>query len=108
MAGVRSVIDWTGCDTDFVEALPTAFMKPLSGSGARAMMIDAMHTHGPDSFVGRLACMFQGSTETTFYVVAVYYGAVAVKNTRYTIPCGLLADTAGVLAAILLAYLFFA
>jgi spore maturation protein SpmB len=95
-----------GFDTRFVDALPTAMMKPLSGSGARGMMVEAMHTYGADSFAGRLASIFQGSTETTFYTVAVYYGAVNIKKTRYTVTCGLIADLAGIIAAILLMYYF--
>jgi spore maturation protein SpmA len=96
-----------GLDTSFVPALPTAFMKPLSGSGARGMMVEAIHTYGADSFVGRLTSIFQGSTETTFYTVAVYYGAVNIRKTRYTITAGLIADLAGVVTAIFIAYLFF-
>lgn len=96
-----------GMNTDFVASLPTALMKPLSGSGARGMMIDAMNTHGADSFVGRLSSIFQGTSDTTFYVVAVYFGAVSVKNTRYSIPVMLLADLVGVITAIFIAYLFF-
>ncbi|MGV7208318.1 nucleoside recognition domain-containing protein [Oxalobacteraceae bacterium A2-2] len=96
-----------GFNTDFVPALPTALMKPLSGSGAKAMMIDTMRTYGPDSFVGRLACIFQGSADTTFYIVALYFGSVGIRRTRYAISCGLLADLAGVIAAICVAYVFF-
>jgi len=96
-----------GLNTDFVPALPVAFMKPLSGSGARGMMVEAMNTYGVDSFVGRLASAIQGSTETTFYILAVYFGSVGVRKTRYALTCGLLADLAGVVAAILIAYLFF-
>ncbi len=96
-----------GVNTDFTPALPTALMKPISGSGSRAMMIDAMQTYGVDSFVGRLACIFQGSADTTFYIVALYFGAVGIKRTRYAISYGLLADFAGVVAAIFVAYLFF-
>jgi len=96
-----------GINTDFVPALPTALMKPLSGSGARGMMLDAMKTYGADSFVGRLSCVIQGSTETTFYVLAVYFGSVGIKRTRYALTCGLLADLAGVIAAIFLTYFFF-
>lgn len=92
---------------EFVEALPTALMKPLSGSGARAMMIETMQTHGPDSFVGRLSCVFQGSTETTFYMLAVYFGSVGIRKTRHAVACGLAADAAGAIAAIGIAYLFF-
>jgi len=97
-----------GLDTSFTEALPTAFMKPLSGSGSRGMMIDAMTTHGADSFVGRLACCLQGSTDTVFYVLAVYFGSVGIKNTRYAVVCGLIADIVGSISAIFVAYLFFA
>lgn len=98
---------WIGMDTDFVGALPTAFMKPLSGSGAKAMMVEAMQHYGPDSFVGRLSCLFQGAADTTFYIVALYFGSVGIKKTRYAVPFGLIADVAGVVAAIVLAYLFF-
>ena len=101
--GVRAC----GLNTDFVGALPTAFMKPLSGSGARGLMLEAMTTYGPDSFVGRLSCIFQGSTDTTFYILAVYFGSVGVKFTRHAVACGLLADLAGVVAAIMVAYVFF-
>jgi spore maturation protein SpmB len=94
-------------DTDFVAALPTAFMKPLSGSGAKAMMVEAMSNYGADSFVGRLSCLFQGAADTTFYIIALYFGSVGIKRTRYAIAGGLIADLAGVVAAILLAYLFF-
>ncbi|HVN57488.1 MAG TPA: nucleoside recognition domain-containing protein [Bacteroidales bacterium] len=96
-----------GIDTSFTKALPVALMKPLSGSGARGLMIDAMKTYGPDSFVGRLSCTMQGTTDTTFYIIAVYFGSVGIKNTRYAIGCGLLADLAGFIAAIVIAYLFF-
>jgi spore maturation protein SpmB len=96
-----------GLDTSFVPALPTAMMKPLSGSGSKAMMIDAMKTYGPDSFVGRLACIFQGSADTTFYIVALYFGSVGIRKTRYAISYGLIADFAGIVAAILVGYLFF-
>lgn len=106
-SGVAYLVSFTGLDTRFVDALPTAFMKPLSGSGARAMMIDTMKEFGPDSFAGKLASVFQGSTETTFYVVAVYFGAVSIRKTRYAITCGLIADLAGIIAAIFIAYLFF-
>ncbi len=105
--GISNTIALCGMNTDFVEALPTAIMKPLSGSGARGMMIDAMQTHGVDSFVGRLSCIFQGSTDTTFYILAVYFGSVSVKNTRHAVTCGLLADLAGIIAAIFIAYAFF-
>ena len=94
-----------GVDTEFVPALPTALMKPLSGSGARGMMIDAMNTFGADSFAGKLACIFQGSTDTTFYIIAVYFGSVGIRKTRHAISCGLIADFAGIVAAILIAYL---
>lgn len=104
-------IAWTanacGMDSDFVGALPTALMKPLSGSGARGMMVDAMTTHGADSFVGRLACVFQGSTDTTFYILAVYFGSICIRKTRHAVACGLIADFAGIIAAILISYLFF-
>lgn len=105
--GIASFVAWLGFDTKFADALPTAFMKPLSGSGSRGLMIDAMTTHGADSFVGRLACTFQGSTDTTFYILAVYFGSVGVKNTRYAVVCGLIADIFGVFASIAVAYLFF-
>ncbi len=105
--GVRAGVAAVGLNTDFVEALPTILMKPLSGSGARGMMLDAMNTYGADSFVGRLASIVQGSCDTTFYVVALYYGSVGIRNTRYTVTCALLADLAGAIAAITMAYLFF-
>jgi spore maturation protein SpmA len=104
---VEGFFSWIGIDTQFTAALPVAFMKPLSGSGARGLMIDAMTTYGADSFIGRLACTMQGTTDTTFYIVAVYFGSVGIKNTRYAIGCGLLADLAGFTTAILIAYLFF-
>lgn len=100
-------LDAVGVNTDFVGALPTAFMKPLSGSGAKAMMVEAMQHYGPDSFVGRLSCMFQGAADTTFYIIALYFGSVGIRRTRYAVTLGLLADVAGIVAAILLAYLFF-
>ena len=106
--GIRVGIGALGVNTDFVGGLPTILMKPLSGSGARGMMLDAMNTYGADSFVGRLASIVQGSTDTTFYVVALYYGSVGIRNTRYTIQCSLLADLVGAIAAIALTYLFFA
>jgi spore maturation protein SpmB len=106
--GITAVVAWMGLDTSFTEALPTALMKPLSGSGSRGMMIDAMTIHGADSFVGRLACCLQGSTDTVFYVLAVYFGSVGVKNSRYAVICGLTADIVGSIAAIFVAYLFFA
>lgn len=105
--GIRFGVTSLGLNADFVEALPTILMKPLSGSGARGMMLDAMNTYGADSFVGRLSSIVQGSCDTTFYVVALYYGSVGIKNTRYTVPCALLADLAGAIAAIAMAYLFF-
>lgn len=105
--GVRFGIASIGLNTDFVEALPTMLMKPLSGSGARGMMLDAMNTYGADSFVGRLSSIVQGSCDTTFYVVALYYGSVGIRNTRYTVQCALLADLAGAIAAIAMTYLFF-
>ena len=106
--GVRWGVTGMGLDGQFVEALPTALMKPLSGSGARGMMVDAMTTYGADSFVGRLSCIFQGSTDTTFYILAVYFGSVGIRHTRHAVACGLLADLAGVMAAIAICYLFFA
>lgn len=105
--GIRLGVTSLGLNADFVEALPTILMKPLSGSGARGMMLDAMNIYGADSFVGRLSSIVQGSCDTTFYVVALYYGSVGIKNTRYTVPCALLADLAGAIAAIAMAYLFF-
>ena len=107
MDGLRNLVALTGMDTRWVDGMPTAIMKPLSGSGARGMMIDAMKTFGADSFTGRLSSVLQGATDTTFYIVAVYYGAVNIKNSRYTVPYALLADLAGVLAAVFVAYLFF-
>jgi spore maturation protein SpmB len=106
--GMAFIVSLSGLPTDWVDAFPTAIMKPLSGSGARGMMLDTMQTCGADSFVGRLSSIFQGSTDTTFYLVAVYYGAVNIKNSRYTVAASLLADLAGVIAAIFLCYLFFA
>ena len=105
--GIANLVNLCGINSDFVEALPTALMKPLSGSGARGLMVDAMNTYGADSFVGRLSCIFQGSTDTTFYILAVYFGSVGVVRTRHAVPCGLLADLAGIIAAILICYLFF-
>ncbi len=107
IAGVAWTVDALGCNSDFVGALPTALMKPLSGSGARGMMVDAMTTYGADSFVGRLSCVFQGSTDTTFYILAVYFGSVGIRYTRHAVACGLLADLAGVMAAIAICYMFF-
>lgn len=106
--GIGSLVEACGIDSDFVAALPTAMMKPLSGSGARGMMVDAMTTYGADSFVGRLSCVFQGSTDTTFYILAVYFGSVGIRHTRHAVVCGLLADLAGIIAAIFISYLFFA
>lgn len=108
MNGIVSLVESMGFNADWVNALPVALMKPLSGSGARGMMIDTMNTFGADSFAGRLASTFQGATDTTFYIIAVYFGAVGIKNTRYAIPCGLIADVAGIIAAVVVAYLFFA
>ncbi|MCQ2197957.1 MAG: spore maturation protein [Bacteroidaceae bacterium] len=105
--GIRWLVAAMGINSDFVEALPTALMKPLSGSGARGMMVDAMTTYGADSFVGRLSCIFQGATDTTFYILAVYFGSVGIRHTRHAVSAGLLADTAGILAAIGVAYVFF-
>ena len=107
IGGLRSVVSVTGADTQWVDAMPTALMKPLSGSGARGMMVDAMTTYGADSFVGRLSCIFQGSTDTTFYILAVYFGSVGISKTRHAVTCGLLADLAGIIAAIAISYLFF-
>lgn len=105
--GVAAILRWCGADDRIVGALPTALMKPLSGSGARGMMVDAMQTYGADSFVGRLSCIFQGSTDTTFYILAVYFGSVGIRKTRHAVTCGLLADAAGILSAIAVAYFFF-
>lgn len=105
--GIGWCVSAVGGDSQFVGALPTALMKPLSGSGARGMMVDAMTTYGADSFVGRLSCIFQGSTDTTFYILAVYFGSVNIRYTRHAVACGLLADLAGVVAAIAIAYMFF-
>lgn len=105
--GIKGLVAACGGNTAFVEALPTALMKPLSGSGARGMMVDTMTTYGADSFVGRLSCLFQGSTDTTFYILAVYFGSINIKYTRHAVTCGLLADLCGVIAAITLAYMFF-
>ena len=105
--GIRMGVSAAGLDTQFVEGLPTMLMKPLSGSGARGMMLDAMNTYGADSFIGRLCSIVQGSSDTTFYVVALYFGSVGIRNTYYTIPCSLLADLAGAVAAVTMTYLFF-
>lgn len=107
IAGIRWLVELCGGNTDFAGALPTALMKPLSGAGARGIMVDTMTTYGADSFVGRLSCIFQGSTDTTFYILAVYFGSIGVRYTRHAVVCGLLADLAGVIAAIGIAYLFF-
>ena len=106
--GIRVVVIATGIDSAFVDALPTALMKPLSGAGARGMMVDAMTTFGADSFIGRLASTMQGTTDTTFYIIAVYFGSVGIRNTRYAVTCGLIADFTGIIAAIFIGYLFFA
>jgi spore maturation protein SpmB len=105
--GIATVVAACGLDTSFVPALPVGLMKPLSGGGARGLMIDVMKTYGADSFQGRLACIIQGSTETTFYILAVYFGSVNIKRTKYAIACGLIADLVGLIAAIILAYIFF-
>lgn len=105
--GIRHIVILTGLPADWVDAMPTALMKPLSGSGSRGMMVDAMTTFGADSFVGRLSCLFQGSTDTTFYTLAVYFGSVGISRTRHAVACGLLADLAGVIAAIAICYIFF-
>lgn len=107
IGGIKWGIEATGMNSDFVGALPTALMRPLSGGGARGMMVDAMTTFGADSFVGRLSCVFQGSTDTTFYVLAVYFGSVGIRHTRHAVACGLLADLAGIISAIAICYMFF-
>ena len=107
IGGVENLVKLCGINSDFVGGLPTAIMKPLSGSGARGLMVDAMTTYGADSFVGRLACIFQGSTDTTFYILAVYFGSVSIAKTRHAVPCGLIADFAGIISAIFICYLFF-
>ena len=107
ISGIEKGFTLVGINADFVGALPTALMKPLSGSGARGMMVDAMTNYGPDSFVGRLSCIFQGATDTTFYILAVYFGSVGVRNTRHAVAAGLLTDLVGVIVAIGIAYLFF-
>lgn len=107
IGAVAWCVEACGGNSDFVGALPTALMKPLSGSGARGMMIDAMTTYGADSFAGRLACLFQGATDTTFYIIAVYFGSVGIRKTRHAVTCGLIADAAGILAAIVIGYIFF-
>lgn len=105
--GLKSFFSFMGVDTRFIDGLPVAIMKPLSGSGARGLMVDVMSTHGVDSFAGRLACTFQGATDTTFYILAVYFGSVGIRKTRHAVACGLFADLAGIIAAIFIAYLFF-
>ena len=107
VAGIGWGFAAVGMNTDFIEALPTALMKPLSGSGARGMMVDAMQTHGADSFIGRLTSTFQGSTDTTFYIIALYFGSVSIRNTRHAVVCGLIADGTAIVAGILVGYLFF-
>ena len=107
IGGMHWCVELTGANAEWVDAMPTALMKPLSGSGARGMMVDAMTTYGADSFVGRLSSVFQGSTDTTFYILAVYFGSVGIKHTRHAVPCGLLADLAGIIAAIAICYFFF-
>jgi spore maturation protein SpmB len=107
VAGLKWLFSLFFSDVRFVDALPTALMKPLSGSGAKAMMVEAMKTYGADSFVGRLVCLFQGAADTTFYIIALYFGSVGIKKTRYAVTAGLVADLGGVIAAILVAYLFF-
>ena len=107
IGGIEKAVQFCGINSDFVGGLPTAIMKPLSGSGARGLMVDAMTTYGADSFVGRLACIFQGSTDTTFYILAVYFGSVGIAKTRHAVPCGLIADAAGILSATFICYLFF-
>lgn len=107
IGGIEKGVQLCGINSDFVAGLPTAIMKPLSGSGARGLMVDAMTTYGADSFVGRLVCIFQGSTDTTFYILAVYFGSVGIAKTRHAVPCGLIADAAGILSAIFICYLFF-
>ncbi len=106
--GIKMLVENLGLNTDFVAGLPTALMRPLSGSGARGLMVDAMKTYGVDSFVGKLVCVLQGSTDTTFYILAVYFGSVGIKKTRYALLCGLIADFTGIITAILVSYLFFA
>ncbi|PPD50253.1 MAG: hypothetical protein CTY13_01965, partial [Methylobacter sp.] len=105
--GARHVVQRLGFDDRFIDALPTALIKPFSGSGARAMMIDTMTTHGADSFAGRLVCIIQGSTETTFYVLAVYFGAVGIKRIRHAATCGIIADLGGMIASVFITYAFF-
>ena len=108
ITGIDKFVSIFTDETEFIGALPTAFMKPLSGSGAKAMMVEAMRTYGVDSFVGRLSCLFQGAADTTFYIIALYFGSVGIKKTRYAVGAGLIADIGGVIVAILIGYLFFA
>jgi spore maturation protein SpmB len=107
LSGIGYIVEACGGNADITQALPTALMKPLSGSGARGLMLECMQTYGADSFAGRLSCIFQGSTDTTFYILAVYFGSVGIRNTRYALPCGLAADLASVIAAIIVALIFF-
>jgi spore maturation protein SpmB len=107
MYGLKWLWSWTSLNTDFVDALPVAIMKPLSGSGAKAMMVETMQTFGVDSFTGKLSCLFQGAADTTFYIVALYFGSVGIRKTRYAVTAGLVADTVGAIAAIFIAYYFF-
>ncbi|MBE6326215.1 MAG: hypothetical protein E7077_03970 [Bacteroidales bacterium] len=107
MYGAKWLWSWTNLNTDFVDALPVAIMKPLSGSGAKAMMVETMQTFGVDSFTGKLSCLFQGAADTTFYIVALYFGSVGIRKTRYAVTAGLVADTVGAIAAIFIAYYFF-
>ena len=107
VGGIGWSFAMVGMNTDFIEALPTALMKPLSGSGARGMMVDAMQTHGADSFIGRLTSTFQGSTDTTFYIIALYFGSVSIKKTRHAVACGLIADGTAIVAGIFIGYVFF-
>lgn len=106
-SGIEHLLSLISINTDFVNSLPTALMKPLSGSGAKAMMVETMNTYGADSFVGRLSCMFQGAADTTFYIIALYFGSVGIKKTRYAVTAGLVADLGGVIAAIFIGYIFF-
>ena len=105
--GIGAVVGWFGVDTSFVGALPTALMKSLSGSGANGLMIDAMNQYGADSFVGRMSCVVRGASDTTFYILAVYFGSVGVTRTRNAVTCGLLADLSGIVAGIIISYWFF-
>jgi len=105
--GLAWGVEAIGVNSDFIPSLPVALMKPLSGSGARGLMVDVMNQYGADSFVGRLSCVFQGATDTTFYIIAVYFGSVSIRKTRHALSCGLIADLAGIIAAIIVAYLFF-